>query len=155
MCVHVDDGLTNITVDETPVRRSHGAKCGTTRAVERPIFFLDRVIVTTARGQSVEANSRYTRDVTALVGLEGARPVSTEGQENTNDRVLGRAGKRETSDAHHSCGEAVVHVPSTKRHHVQRERDSTKDLESQRERRDKHEAQHTIPERCHKRQVPN
>ena len=65
-------------------------------------FFLDRVIARTALECSVEANPRCIRDVIAVLGLD-SRPVATlKCQENTNDRVTGRTGERETS-----CVQAV------------------------------------------------
>ena len=56
------------------------------------IFFLGRVIVRTARGYSVEANPQYFRDCRAWSGrLEICGDPKR--QENTNDRVAGRAGE--------------------------------------------------------------
>ena len=47
------------------------------------IFFLGRVIESTARGYSVEANPKYIRDVIAVLGLEDSRPVSTASVKRT------------------------------------------------------------------------
>ena len=61
------------------------------------IFFLGRVIVTTARGYSVEANPKYIRDLIAVLGLEGLDTCGDfKCQDNTNDRVAGRTGERKT-----------------------------------------------------------
>ena len=92
------------------------------------IVFLGRVIERTARGYSVGANPKYIRDVIAVLGLEDSRPfVDSKCEEDTNDRVTGRAGERETSRVQDSRGKAVVHVPGACRHHVQREGNSKKD----------------------------
>ena len=45
-------------------------------------FFLGRVIERTARGFSVEANPKYIRDVTTVLGLE-----EEECEEDANDRI--------------------------------------------------------------------
>ena len=47
------------------------------------IVFLGRVIERTARGYSVGANPKYTRDVIAVFGLEDSRPVSTPSVKRT------------------------------------------------------------------------
>ena len=46
-------------------------------------FFLGRVIVRTARGYSVEANPKHTRDVTAVLGLVDSTPVATPSVKRT------------------------------------------------------------------------
>ena len=47
------------------------------------IYFLDRVIERTARGYSVEANPKYIRNVTNVLGLEEAKPVMTPSVKKT------------------------------------------------------------------------
>ena len=47
------------------------------------IFFLGRVIERTARGYSVEANPKYIRDVITVLGLEGAKLVTTPSVKRT------------------------------------------------------------------------
>ena len=47
------------------------------------ILFLGRVIVRTARGYSVEANPKYTRDVIAVLGVQHSRPVVTPSVKRT------------------------------------------------------------------------
>ena len=75
-------------------------------------FSLGRVIVRTAHRYSVEANPKFIRrrDFRAWSGgLETCGASKCE--ENTNDRVTGRAGERRMSRAQESRGKAVVHVP--------------------------------------------
>ena len=82
------------------------------------IFFLGRVIERTARGNSVEANPRYIRDVIAVLGLEDSRPVSTPSVERT---VTGRAGEREASRVQDSRG-TLLHMCQERAHIMYRER---------------------------------
>ena len=115
-------------------------------------FFLGRVIERTARGYSVESKVHPGRDRCAWRGRLETR-VDSKCEEDTNDRVTGRAGERETSRVKDSRGKAVVHVPGACRHHVQREGNSKEDHMFHRKRRDAREAYREIPERCPERKV--
>ena len=76
-------------------------------------FFLGRVIVRTARGYWVEANSKYIRDVIGVLGLEDLRLVSTPSVDRT------------------PTTESLVELENDKRtKHVQRAGNNTKDLVS-------------------------
>ena len=52
------------------------------------IYFLGRVIERTARGYSVEANPKYIRNVTNVLGLEEAKTSDdSECEVDANDRI--------------------------------------------------------------------
>ena len=83
-------------------------------------FCLGRVIEKTARGYSVEANPKYIRDVIAMLGpgrLETR--VGSKCEEDTNNRITGRTGDRETSRVQDSHRErCCTHVPRACGRHV-------------------------------------
>ena len=75
-------------------------------------FFLARVIVTRARGYSVEANPKYIRDVVVVLGLEDSRPVGTPSVKRTpTTESLVEVENEKTSRVQDSREKAVVHVP--------------------------------------------
>ena len=79
-------------------------------------IFLGRVIERTARGYSVEANPKYIRNVTNVLGLEESKPVMTPSVKKTptTESLVELEGGK-TSNLQNSCGKIVVHVPGTSR----------------------------------------
>ena len=81
--VHVEDGLLFSPNTELPRLIEHLSSQVMMRIVGRlaqqsdHVFFLDRVIMRTARGYSVEVNPKCIRDVVTVLGLEDAKPVAT------------------------------------------------------------------------------
>ena len=90
------------------------------------VFFLGRVIKRTVRGYSVEANPKYLRDVIAVLGLEEAKPVTTPSVKRTPTTESLAELENERRAVQNRCGKTAVHVSRTGRHHLQRERNSTK-----------------------------
>ena len=111
--IHVDDGMLfgpRIEVLRLVELSSNQVMMRIVERMEKlgdKIFFLGRVIERTARGYSVEAN----RDRCAWPGKLETR-VDSKCEEDTNDRITGRTGERETSRVQDRRGKAVVHVPS-------------------------------------------
>ena len=87
--IHVDDGLLfgpRIEVFRLVEFLSNQIVIRIVGRIERlgdKMLFLGRVIVKTARGDSVEANLKYIRDVIAVLGLEDSRPVTTPSVKRT------------------------------------------------------------------------
>ena len=98
------------------------------------IYFLGRVIERTARGDSVEANPKYIRNVINVLGLEEAKPVMTPSVKRTptTESLVELEGERRAM-YRTVVGKMVVHAPGTSRHHVQSEGNSKKDHVSNRE----------------------
>ena len=82
----------------------------------------------------MEANPKYIRDVLAVLGLEEATFVTTPSvKKDANDRINLLSLRTKDDHVQNCCVKTVVHVSGTSRHHVQRERDSTKNYLSDRE----------------------
>ena len=62
---------------------------GRVEKLDDKFFFLSRVIERTARGYSVEANPKYTRDTITVLGLDRRSKTcdDSECEEDANDRV--------------------------------------------------------------------
>ena len=110
-----------------------------------------RELVVNTRLRQIRSTSPR-RDRGAWSGRLETR-VESKCEEDTNDRITGRAGEREASRVQDSRGKAVAHVPGACRLHVRREGNSKKDHVSHRERRDEREAHRETHERCPERKV--
>ena len=110
------------------------------------IHFLGRVIERPARGYSVEANSKYIRNVIKVLGLEEAKPVMTPSVKRTptTESLVELEGERR---AMHRTVVGKLLYMCQERAVVQREGNSKKNCMSNRERRDEFEAYCVIPER--------
>ena len=75
----------------------------------------------------MEVDPKYLRDVIAVLGLEEGKLVTIPSVKMTpTTESLVELENEKPSNVQNSCGNIVVHVPGTSRHHVQREGDSTK-----------------------------
>ena len=97
-------------------------------------FFLGRVVERTARGYSVEANPKYTRDVISVLGMEEAKLVTHPSVKRTPTTESLVELENERREMYRTVvGKLLYMCQERAGHHLQREGDSTKNYLSDRQ----------------------